>query len=109
VLGNKSTSNPMAAAGKVDVPLFGIKPKRAAQQAADKVDLPQAAPKLKSDLKSAVKSAAPSAPKAAGQVQKQASKAADTVKAAAPKVCAELHLQAVVWRRTKLNASGLHA
>ena len=86
VLGNRSTSNPTAAAGKVDVPLFGIKPQRAAQQAAGKVDLQQAPPKLKS----AVKSVAPSAPKAAAQVQKQASKAADTVKAAAPKVCTRL-------------------
>lgn len=86
VLGNKNISNPTAAAGKVDVPLFGIKPQRAAQQAADKVDLQQAAPKLKS----VVRSAAPSAPQAAAQVQKQASKAADTVKAAAPKVCTRL-------------------
>ena len=68
------------------MPLFGIKPQRAAQQAADKIDLQQAAPKLKS----AIKSAAPSAPQAAAQVQKQAFKAADTVKAAAPKVCARL-------------------
>ena len=68
------------------MPLFGIKPQRAAQQAASKVDLQQAAPKLKS----VVKSAATSAPQAAGQVQKQASKAAGTVKAAAPKVCDRL-------------------
>ena len=86
VLGNRNTSNPTAAAGKADVPLFGVKPQRAAQQAASKVDVQQAAPKLKS----VVKSAAPSAPQAAGQVHKQANKAADTVKAAAPKVCDRL-------------------
>lgn len=53
-----SSSNPVSAAGKVDVPVFGIKPKKVEPKVQPKIDLPTPAPKPK------ITQAAPSIPKA---------------------------------------------